>query len=107
MKGLVLDKIPLNALSGIGSSLTEKLKRIGLITVQDLLFHLPLRYEDRTHIYSIAELSPTMHATIKGKILRCDIVFGRRKMMVCQISDGTGTLNLRFFNFTKAMNNNL
>lgn len=107
VKGQLLGAIPLNTLTGVGPNLTEKLKRIGLITVQDLLLHLPSRYEDRTHIYSIAELRPGMHATVKGEILRCDIILSRRRMMVCQISDGTGVLNLRFFNFTIAMKNSL
>ena len=53
MKGRLLDAIPLNSLTGVGAAQSSKLAKIGLHTVQDLLLHLPLRYEDRTHLYPI------------------------------------------------------
>lgn len=107
MKGRLLDTVLLSTLSGVGVSLTAKLDKIGLVTVQDLLLHLPLRYEDRTRLYPIGELSPDQHVTVEGEVLRTDIVFGRRRMMTCQISDGSGILTLRFFNFSTAMKNSL
>lgn len=107
MKGRLLDAIPLSTLSGVGVSLTAKLNKIGLVTVQDLLFHLPLRYEDRTRLYPIGELLPGLQVTVEGQVLRTDIIFGRRRMMTCQISDGSGILTLRFFNFSTAMKNSL
>lgn len=107
MKGRLLDAIPLNALTGVGASQSEKLAKIGLHTVQDLLLHLPLRYEDRTQLYPIGELLPGIYATVEGEVLNCNITFGRRRMLVCQISDGSGILTLRFFNFNAAMKNSL
>lgn len=107
MRGRLLDAVPLNTLTGVGASQGNKLARIGLHTIQDLLLHLPLRYEDRTQLYPINELLPGLYATVEGEVLNCNITFGRRRMMVCQISDGTGVLTMRFFNFNAAMKNGL
>ncbi|KAB8310565.1 ATP-dependent DNA helicase RecG [Erwinia endophytica] len=107
MKGRMLDAIPLSTLSGVGASQANKLAKLGLGTVQDLLLHLPLRYEDRTQLYAINELLPNSYATVEGEVLHSDITFGRRRMLTCQISDGTGILTLRFFNFNAGMKNSL
>ncbi len=107
MKGRLLDAVPLSALTGVGASQSGKLAKIGLHTVQDLLLHLPLRYEDRTQLYPIGELLPGIYASVEGEVLNCNISFGRRRMMTCQISDGTGVLTMRFFNFNAAMKNSL
>ncbi|MXP50368.1 ATP-dependent DNA helicase RecG [Pantoea sp. Eser] len=107
MKGLLLDSIPLSTLTGVGASQAAKLAKIGLYTIQDLLLHLPLRYEDRTQLYTIDDLLPGIWATVEGEVLHSDITFGRRRMMVCQISDGSGVLTLRFFNFNAGMKNSL
>ncbi|MCH7373410.1 ATP-dependent DNA helicase RecG [Aeromonas sp. MR16] len=102
-----LDKISLDSLKGVGSKMLEKLERLGLATVQDLLFHLPLRYEDRTQVWPIGDLPPGLHGAVKGEIQDTQLVMGRRRMLVCRISDGTGSLTLRFFNFTAAQKNSL
>ncbi|PHM73125.1 ATP-dependent DNA helicase RecG [Xenorhabdus kozodoii] len=107
MKGQLLDAIPLTTLRGVGASQVTKLAKLGLVNLQDLLLHLPLRYEDQTRLYTINELLPGIYATVTGEILRTNVVFGRRRIMTCQINDGTGILTLRFFNFTAAMKNNL
>lgn len=107
MKGGLLDAIPLTTLTGVGASQSAKLAKIGLHTLQDLLLHLPLRYEDRTHLTAINDLQAGSHTTVCGEVLHSEITFGRRRMLVCQISDGTGTLTLRFFNFNAGMKNGL
>ncbi|WP_437612614.1 ATP-dependent DNA helicase RecG [Erwinia sp. V71] len=107
MKGRLLDAVPLNTLSGVGASQASKLAKLGLHTVQDLLLHLPLRYEDRTQLYAINDLLPGIYATVEGEVLHTDISFGRRRMMTCQISDGSGVLTMRFFNFNAGMKNSL
>ncbi|AWC93048.1 TPA: ATP-dependent DNA helicase RecG [Morganella morganii subsp. morganii] len=107
MKGQLLDAIPLTTLHGVGAGQAGKLAGIGLHTLQDLLFHLPLRYEDQTRLYTITDLLPGIYATVSGEVLRTDVVFGRKRMMTCLISDGTGILTLRFFNFSAAMKNAL
>ena len=107
MTSRLLDAIPLNSLTGVGASQAGKLAKLGLLTVQDLLLHLPLRYEDRTQLYAINDLLPGIWATVEGEVLHSDITFGRRRMMVCQISDGSGVLTMRFFNFNAGMKNSL
>ena len=54
----LLSAVPITSLSGVGAKVAEKLARVGLHTVQDLLFHLPLRYEDRTRVYPMARCMP-------------------------------------------------
>ena len=102
----LLSAIPLNSLSGVGAKVAEKLAKVGLNNVQDLLFHLPLRYEDRTRIYPIAKLHAGIWAAVQGKVMSVDTIFGKRKMLAVKISDGNGTITLRFFNFTAGMKNN-
>ncbi|KHT65277.1 ATP-dependent DNA helicase RecG [Photobacterium gaetbulicola] len=107
MSGQVLDTIALTELSGVGAKMAEKLEKIGLHTVQDLLFHLPLRYEDRTRIWPIASAMAGQHLTIQGEVLSSNITFGKRRMLTVKIGDQTGSATLRFFNFNAAMKNSL
>lgn len=58
MHAQLLDAIPLTAISGVGAAIAEKLGKLGILNLQDLLFHLPLRYEDRTRITPIIDLRP-------------------------------------------------
>ena len=102
----LLSAIPLTELSGVGAKVAEKLAKVGLNTVQDLLFHLPYRYEDRTRVYPMAKVHPGLWAAVQGKVMGVDTIFGRRKMLTVKISDGNGTVTLRFFNFTAGMKNN-
>ncbi|MGC9492307.1 ATP-dependent DNA helicase RecG [Vibrio genomosp. F10] len=102
----LLSAIPLTSLSGVGAKVSEKLEKVGLNTVQDLLFHLPYRYEDRTRVYPIAKLHAGLWAAVQGKVMSVDTIFGKRKMLAVKISDGNGTITLRFFNFTAGIKNN-
>ncbi|MFA0088604.1 ATP-dependent DNA helicase RecG [Vibrio sp. 10N.261.51.F12] len=102
----LLSAISLTSLTGVGAKVAEKLAKVGLHTVQDLLFHLPHRYEDRTRIYPIVKLHAGLWGSVQGKIMSSDVNFGRKKMLSVKISDGNGTVTLRFFNFTAAMKNN-
>lgn len=101
----LLSAISLTSLAGVGAKVAEKLAKIGLHSVQDLLFHLPLRYEDRTRVYPIAKLHAGLWAAVQGKVMAADTQFGRRKMLTVKLSDGNGTITLRFFNFTAALKN--
>lgn len=102
----LLSATPITSLSGVGAKIAEKLAKVRLNSVQDLLFHLPLRYEDRTRVYPIVKLHAGLWAAAQGKVMSVDTIFGRRKMLAVKISDGNGTLTLRFFNFTAGMKNN-
>jgi len=102
-----LHQMPVTRLRGVGPQLEEKLAKLGIRSVQDLLFHLPLRYVDRTRITPIAALQPYSDAVIEAEVKICDIALGRRRSLLCKVQDGTGTLGLRFFHFSAAQKNNL
>jgi len=93
---------PVATLRGVGPALAAKLARIGLHTVQDVLFHLPLRYEDRTRVVPIGGLRPGRRAVIEGEIQLAEVVFRRRRALLCRLADGSGFLTLRFFHFSAA-----
>ena len=93
---------PVTDLHGVGIRIEEKLNRLGIFTIQDLLFHLPLRYIDQTRITPIGALQAGKSSLIQGTIDLTQISFGRRRSLLCRISDGTGSLTLRFFYFSKA-----
>jgi ATP-dependent DNA helicase RecG len=97
----------LSELRGVGPKLEEKLHRLGIRSVEDLLFHLPLRYQDRTRISPIGALRPGVEAQIEGEIDYAEVVFRRRRSLLCHISDGTGSLLLRFFHFSAAQKEQL
>ncbi|SMY17570.1 ATP-dependent DNA helicase RecG [Photobacterium aquimaris] len=106
MSGQLLNTIALTELAGVGAKMAEKLHKIGLNNVQDVLFHLPLRYEDRTRIWPINRVAPGQFLTIQGEVSHCSIQFGKRKMLTVKIGDTTGSVTLKFFNFNAAMKNN-
>lgn len=100
-----LDLVPITELKGVAKRVAEKLAKLGITTVQDLLFHLPLRYEDRTQIYPIAALMHGNYGTIEAEIQSTQILQGRKRMLVCNVRDDTGSMSLRFFNFSMAQRN--
>ena len=102
-----LNAIPVTTLKGVGKALANKLAKIGIQSIQDLLFHLPSRYQDRTRITPIGSLQLEADAVIQGTVLAADVVMGRRRSLLCRINDGTGSISLRFFHFTAAQKNNL
>ncbi|PCE68551.1 ATP-dependent DNA helicase RecG [Salinivibrio sp. YCSC6] len=107
MRSSMLNAVSVETMAGVGAKMAEKLTKLGLYTVQDVLFHLPYRYEDRTRVWPIASLLPGQTATVEGEVTHNDTVFGRRRMLTVRIHDGNGSLTLRFFNFNAAMKNSL
>lgn len=97
-----LNAIPLTSLKGVGSVLEAKLHQLGIYSVQDLLFHLPLRYEDRTRILPIKGIKLGQHAQLQGEVVNCSVQFGKRRSLTCTITDKTGFISLRFFHFSAA-----
>jgi ATP-dependent DNA helicase RecG len=90
---------PVTHLRSVGEQQAKKLAKLGIKTVQDVLFHLPLRYQDRTRVVPIGGLRVGDQAVIEGEIELVDITFRKRRSLLCRISDGTGALTLRFFYF--------
>jgi ATP-dependent DNA helicase RecG len=97
-----LDQIPVTALKGVGASFATLLARLHLYTVQDILFHLPLRYLDRTHVVPIGDLSPNTSVVLEGVVANCQVLIGRRRSLLVTLRDETGQIGLRFFHFTAA-----
>ncbi len=95
------------SLKGIGPKVQQRLAKLAIHSVQDLLFHLPLRYEDRTRVVPIGSLRKDDECVVIGEVQLTEIKFGRRRMLLSRIHDGTGSLTLRFFNFSAAQKNNL
>jgi len=92
---------PLRQLRGVGERSAENLARLGLHYVRDLLFHLPLRYQDRSRIVSIRDLRAGDEVLIEGEVLSSELRYARRRMLMVKIGDGTGLLLLRFFHFSE------
>jgi ATP-dependent DNA helicase RecG len=97
-----LARIPVTALRGVGPKGAERLAKLGVHSVQDVLFHLPFRYQDRTKIVPVGSLRPGDQAVIDVTVDHADIRFGKRRSLLVQVSDGTGAMILRFFHFTAA-----
>jgi ATP-dependent DNA helicase RecG len=92
---------PLTVLSGVGPALATKLERLDLYRVEDLLFLLPLRYEDRTQLVRIGSLQPGQRCLVSGQVLLAETVYRGRRNLLVRIGDGTGQLTLRFFHFSR------
>ncbi len=95
----------LRQLKGVGPRVAEKLAKMGLHSIQDVLFNLPYRYEDRSRVVPIGALRQGQSSLIEGVINYADTGFTRsgkrRRMLLLHLSDGTGSILLRFFYFNK------
>ena len=90
---------PVTALSGIGAQTAKRLQKLGIYCLQDLLLHLPYRYEDRTRLCELAALTIGEAALVCGKIEFAEVLPKGRRSLICRIGDGTGFVSLRFFHF--------
>ena len=97
----------LTALRGVGPALAGKLARLNIQRPEDLLFLLPQRYEDRTRITPVGSLRAGQAAVIEAEVALTEVVYRRRRSLLCRVSDGTGQLTLRFFYFSRAQQNGL
>ena len=91
-----LDLVLVTDLKGVAKKMADRLTKLGLNTVQDILFHIPLQYEDLTQLY------PGSHSDIEAVIQS-----SHKHMLSCTVRDNTGSMVLRFFNLSMAQKNGL
>lgn len=92
-----LSNLSCQHLKGVGKRVAERLAHLGIHHVQDILFHLPSRYQDRTHVYAIRDLIPGEHVVIEGEVENVSTPkIGRTRLFIA-IKDPTGCVHLRFF----------
>jgi ATP-dependent DNA helicase RecG len=94
-------------LKGVGEALASRLENLGVSTVQDLLFLLPLRYEDRTRVVPMGTLQAGERAVVEGEVQLAEVAFRGRRQLLCRIGDGSGSLTLRFFHFSSSQQQGL
>ena len=92
-----LEAQPVTVVSGVGAALATRLERLGIRTVQDLLFHLPARYEDRTRVLPIGGLRPGDRAVVEGELQHVEVAYRRRRSLLAHLRDGSGGVTLRPF----------
>jgi ATP-dependent DNA helicase RecG len=89
----------LTQLNGVGPALATKLDKLGLRNVEDLLFHLPIRYQDRTRLVPLHALRPKTACLVEGQITSSSLQRGRRVSLRVIISQNGASLSLRFIHF--------
>ena len=92
-------------IKGVGEKLSSILAKLGIKTIEDLLFHFPIGYQDRTTLKKIAELEPNQDFVVQGVIEKVSQTFVPRKMLLVKIKDNTGHLYLRFFYYFPGLRN--
>ncbi|MCU7939337.1 MAG: ATP-dependent DNA helicase RecG [gamma proteobacterium symbiont of Bathyaustriella thionipta] len=88
-------------LKGVGEKMLERFAKRSLFTLNDLLFHLPVRYQDKTRVVPISTLRVGDSALVSGELIQCKTHTARRAVLTCEINDGSGVISLRFFHFNK------
>jgi ATP-dependent DNA helicase RecG len=90
-------------LKGVGPKVAEKLLKLGILTQRDVLFHLPLRYEDRTTVTAIGALQAGAKSLIQAEVMQAATSFRRqgrsRRVLVAKMADHSGLLTIRLFYF--------
>ena len=95
----VFSRIELSTPQKISPATLAKLAKLGIHHRADLLLHLPLRYEDETHLAPIAAVQPGQTIQVQGTITHSEIAFRPRRTLICRLQDNSGELYLRFLNF--------
>ncbi|HEX7953346.1 MAG TPA: OB-fold nucleic acid binding domain-containing protein, partial [Burkholderiales bacterium] len=88
-----------SSLSFATPAVQDKLARLGIHQLSDLVTHLPLRYEDETRIVPIHDALSGDTVQVEGTVVDTQVRFRPGRQLVCEIDDGSGRLAMRFFNF--------
>ncbi len=101
----LLHQQAVTGLKGVGKQLALRLEKLHIFSLQDLLFHLPYRYVDRTRITPLGRLQANQTAVIQGEVRSASVVYGKRRSLVCRVQDETGSINIRFYHFSASQKN--
>jgi ATP-dependent DNA helicase RecG len=96
-----LRDVGIDSLRGVGPSLRQKLERLGLFRLGDLLLHLPVRYQDKSRIVPMNRLAAGHECLVEGEVVDSRVGFGRRRSWSVAVTDGNGSITLRFFHFSE------
>lgn len=97
-----LQALPITRLSGVGPALAQKLAKLNIYNVQDVLFHLPYRYQDRTQITPMMSLQAGEYAVVEGEVIDVKVIRARVNILQVSLTDHTGVIAIKFFHFTAA-----
>ena len=97
--------LPISSLKGVGEKLSNSLIKLGIRNLEDLLFHFPIDYLDRTKLEQIADLTPENDFVIRGEIEKVSQTFVPRKMLLVKVKDNSGHIFLRFFYYFPSLRN--
>jgi ATP-dependent DNA helicase RecG len=84
---------------GVGPQVAARLKALGILTETDLLFHRPIRYEDRTRLTPMNRVRPETRVQVEGRVMHQEVVQRRRRMLLVTLADDSGQITLRYFRF--------
>ena len=98
---------PIQNIRGVGPKIADTLSNLGIYQVEDAVFHLPYKYEDRTNLTPIGDAPYETPLLVEGEIVKSTVVFRGRRMLITEIFDGTGRLTMRMFHFALAQHKNL
>jgi len=92
---------PVERLAGVGPRVRERLARLGIISIRDVIYHLPSRYQDRTRISPLGSVIAKSEVVVEGQVVQSHLQFGRRRSLLVRLEDDSGALTLRFFYFNR------
>jgi ATP-dependent DNA helicase RecG len=97
---MMLESHPVTSIKGVGKKVAEKMVKLGLFTLKDVVLHLPSRYEDRTRLYKITEAPTGYPLTVEGKITEANIRYGKKKVLTLTVSDQRSSLKVALFHYS-------
>lgn len=98
---------PISSIGGLGQKTSKRLNQLGIYTLEHMLFHLPIRYQDKTFITPISQAKDKSEVLIEMIIERIEEKYSHRKQLICYLIDGNKKLILRFFHFNQYQKQNL
>ncbi len=94
----------IDSIHGVGPRMLPKLEKLGVKTIEDALYHLPLRYEDRRQLKPIARLRPGQQEVFVGRVLAAGEATtsrSRRRIYEVIVGDDSGQISLKWFRYRK------